>query len=593
MKLTKISYQILLTFIIVIVVSISTAGWFLLQVCENIVINKISVGDRQLSQGVGREIKSEMENIKSVLKFLVSSPNWQEMDPFMIKDELKFVENNFPDITELYVADLEGNQIVKKGAGKPENVADIWSFQLAKEGQEIFSDIFLDPQTLKPIQIIVLPILENKTVKGVLSAELDFQRIISSIMDVEIGRDGSIFVVAGNGRVIAHTYINQLTDIDFSSVPIVEAVLGGQKGVMKGYADNLGNRVVGTYFPVWELGWGIIVQRSLSEISREVEQVRNVIFITIITSIILAIIAGWLMSGTISKPIRLLAEASERVAGGDLSTSVDIKSSNEIGVLTNSFNRMVKELKQTQGALRKSHDELELRVKERTTQLEASMYELKAFAYSVSHDLQAPLRAISGFSEILLRDYLDTLDDQGQHYLKRVRAGTVNMSQMIEDLLTLSRIARRPINKKRVDLEKLVRETYELLSEAERKDRKIDFTVKSCLPVSSDPQLLKIVLTNLLSNALKFTGKCKKAEIEFGCNTKDKKTIFYVKDNGIGFDMKYADKLFSPFQRLHRKEEYEGSGIGLAIVQRIIHRHGGKIWAESFSGLGTTFYFTL
>ena len=593
MKLTKISYQILLTFIIVIVVSISTAGWFLLQVCENIVINKISVGDRQLSQGVGREIKSEMENIKSVLKFLVSSPNWQEMDPFMIKDELKFVENNFPDITELYVADLEGNQIVKKGAGKPENVADIWSFQLAKEGQEIFSDIFLDPQTLKPIQIIVLPILENKTVKGVLSAELDFQRIISSIMDVEIGRDGSIFVVAGNGRVIAHTYINQLTDIDFSSVPIVEAVLGGQKGVMKGYADNLGNRVVGTYFPVWELGWGIIVQRSLSEISREVEQVRNVIFITIITSIILAIIAGWLMSGTISKPIRLLAEASERVAGGDLSTSVDIKSSNEIGVLTNSFNRMVKELKQTQGALRKSHDELELRVKERTTQLEASMYELKAFAYSVSHDLQAPLRAISGFSEILLRDYLDTLDDQGQHYLKRVRAGTVNMSQMIEDLLTLSRIGRRPINKKRVDLEKLVRETYELLSEVERKDRKIDFTVKSCLPVSSDPQLLKIVLTNLLSNALKFTGKCKKAEIEFGYKTEDEKTIFYLKDNGIGFDMKYADKLFAPFQRLHREEEYQGSGIGLTTVQRIIHRHGGEIRVESIPGLGTTFYFTL
>ena len=593
MKLTKISYQILLTFIIVIVVSISTAGWFLLQVCENIVINKISVGDRQLSQGVGREIKSEMENIKSVLKFLVSSPNWQEMDPFMIKDELKFVENNFPDITELYVADLEGNQIVKKGAGKSENVADIWSFQLAKEGQEIFSDIFLDPQTLKPIQIIVLPILENKTVKGVLSAELDFQRIISSIMDVEIGRDGSIFVVAGNGRVIAHTYINQLTDIDFSSVPIVEAVLGGQKGVMKGYADNLGNRVVGTYFPVWELGWGIIVQRSLSEISREVEQVRNVIFITIITSIILAIIAGWLMSGKISKPITLLAEASEKVAGGDLSTSVDIKSSNEIGVLTNSFNRMVKELKQTQGALRKSHDELELRVKERTTQLEASMYELKAFSYSVSHDLQAPLRAISGFSEILLRDYLDTLDDQGQHYLKRVRAGTVNMSQMIEDLLTLSRIARRPINKKRVDLEKLVRETYELLSEAERKDRKIDFTVKSCLPVSSDPQLLKIVLTNLLSNALKFTGKCKKAEIEFGYKTEDEKTIFYLKDNGIGFDMKYADKLFAPFQRLHREEEYQGSGIGLTTVQRIIHRHGGEIRVESIPGLGTTFYFTL
>ncbi|MGB2782364.1 MAG: ATP-binding protein [Atribacterota bacterium] len=593
MKLTKISYQILLTFIIVIVISISTAGWFLLQICENIVINKISVGDQRLAQGVGREVKLERENIKSVLKFLVSSPYWQEMNLSMIKGELNFIEKNFPEITEIYVADLEGNQIAKKGAGKPENVADIWSFQLAKEGQEIFSDIFLDPQTLKPIQIIVLPILENKTVKGVLSAELDFQRIISSIMDVEIGRDGSIFVVAGNGRVIAHTYINQLSDIDFSSVPIVEAVLDGQKGVMKGYADNLGHQVVGTYFPIWELGWGIVVQRSLSEISREVEQVRNVIFITIIISIILAIIAGWLMSGTISKPIRLLAEASERVAGGDLSTSVDIKSSNEIGVLANSFNRMVKELKQNQQELQTSHDELELRVKERTTQLEASMYELEAFAYSVSHDLQAPLRAISGFSEILLKDYLDTLDDQGQHYLQRVRAGTVNMSQMIEDLLTLSRLGRRPINKKRVDLEELVKEAYELLSDTKMKNRKVDFTIKPCPPVSADPHLLKIALTNLLSNALKFTGKCKKAEIEFGNRTEGNNIIFYIKDNGIGFDMKYADKLFSPFQRLHREEEYEGSGIGLAIVQRIIHRHGGKIWAESFSGLGTTFYFTL
>jgi len=255
--------------------------------------------------------------------------------------------------------------------------------------------------------------------------------------------------------------------------------------------------------------------------------------------------------------------------------------------------RDVTERKQAQQELQKSHDELELRVKERTAQLEASMYELEAFAYSVSHDLQAPLRAISGFSEILLKDYLDTLDDKGQHYLQRVRAGTVNMSQMIEHLLTLSRIGRRPIHKKRVDIEGLTKETYELLSETERKNRKVDFTIKPCPPVLSDPQLLKIVLTNLLSNALKFTRKCKKAEIEFGCKTEDKKNTFYLKDNGIGFDMKYADKLFAPFQRLHKEEEYEGSGIGLATVQRIIHRQGGEIRVESIPGSGTTFYFTL
>ena len=593
MKPTKISYQILLTFTIVVLISIGVTGWFLLQMSENIVIKIISSGDQQFAQQVGREVKLEMENIKSVLKLLANSPDWQEMNPSILKEEIKFVENNFPNIRELYIADLEGNQIAKKGASKLENVSDIWSFQLAKGGQEVFSDIFLDPQTLKPIQIITLPILENKIVRGVLSAELGFQRMISSIMDIDIGRDGSIFVVASNGRVFAHTYMSQLSNLDFSGVPIVEAVLDGQKGAMKGYTDNFGHQVVGTFSPIWELGWGIIVQRPLVNIGREIGRVRNVIFIGIVISIILTIIIGWLMSRTISQPIRLLAEASEKVARGDLSTSVDIVSSNEIGVLASSFNRMVRERKQAQEELQKSCNELEFRVKERTVQLESSMKEIESFSYSVSHDLQAPLRAISGFSEILLKEYHNTLDDNGQHYLQRVKEGAKNMSRMIEDLLVISRVGRRPINKKKIDLGNLSQEVYSQLFEEEKKGRKVDFIMQPCPPVSADPQLMKIALTNLFSNALKFTRKCEKAQIELGCKIENGNTIYYVKDNGVGFNMKYADKLFSPFQRLHSTEEFEGTGIGLATVQRIIHRHGGKIWVDSIPGSGTTFYFIL
>ncbi len=227
-----------------------------------------------------------------------------------------------------------------------------------------------------------------------------------------------------------------------------------------------------------------------------------------------------------------------------------------------------------------------------THQLGNANKELEAFAYSVSHDLRAPLRNIDGFSQILLEDYSGILDKQGRHYLQRVRAGTQNMGQLIDDILSLSRSGRHPMDKKTINMESIVREVCKSLKN-ELKDRKIDFVVHECSPALADSHLVKIVLTNLLSNALKFTRMRENAKIEIGSMTEDGHTAFFIKDNGAGFDMKYADKLFVAFQRLHRAEDYEGSGIGLAIVQRIIHRHGGRIWAESEIDVGTTFYFTL
>ena len=238
--------------------------------------------------------------------------------------------------------------------------------------------------------------------------------------------------------------------------------------------------------------------------------------------------------------------------------------------------------------LRVSNESLETT----TRQLGYANKELESFSYSVSHDLRAPLRAIDGFSKVLLEEYIDTLDEQGKHYLQRVRAGTQNMGQLIDDILNLSRIGRQPIKMKEIHLESIAKEVYKSM-EIEWKDRKIDFTAHKCPSTHADSNLIKIVFTNLLSNAIKFTKNIEKAKIEIGSETKDKQTVFFVKDNGVGFDMKYSDKLFTPFQRLHRTEEYEGSGIGLAIVQRIIHRHGGKIWVESKLDKGTSFYFTL
>jgi PAS domain S-box-containing protein len=238
--------------------------------------------------------------------------------------------------------------------------------------------------------------------------------------------------------------------------------------------------------------------------------------------------------------------------------------------------------------LRVSNESLETT----TRQLGEANKELEAFSYSVSHDLRAPLRSVDGFSQILLEDYSDTLDEKGKHYLDRARAGTQKMGQLIDDILNLSRIGRQAMKMKKINMESIAREVYNSL-EDEWKGRKVDFNVHKCPTAAADLNLINIVFMNLLSNALKFTGNRKEAKIEVGSETKDEQTVFFVKDNGVGFDMKYADKLFTPFQRLHRVEEYEGAGIGLAIVQRIIHRHGGRIWVESKVGKGTTFYFTV
>jgi light-regulated signal transduction histidine kinase (bacteriophytochrome) len=236
--------------------------------------------------------------------------------------------------------------------------------------------------------------------------------------------------------------------------------------------------------------------------------------------------------------------------------------------------------------------ELEQRVLERTAQLEAANRELEAFSYSVSHDLRSPLRAIDGFSRILLRDYAALLPAEGQHRLQLVRSNAQQMGHLIDDLLTFSRMSRQPLNKQPVVVSDFVRRVIDELR-GEQEDRPIEIIIGDLPPCLADPALLKHVFVNLLSNALKFSGKRDVPRIEVGHRSINHEQVYYIKDNGVGFDMRYVDKLFGVFQRLHSSEEFAGTGVGLAIVQRIIHRHGGRIWAEAAVGAGATFFFTL
>jgi light-regulated signal transduction histidine kinase (bacteriophytochrome) len=236
--------------------------------------------------------------------------------------------------------------------------------------------------------------------------------------------------------------------------------------------------------------------------------------------------------------------------------------------------------------------ELEQRVRQRTLELEASNRELEAFAYSVSHDLRAPLRGIDGWSLALLEDYSALLDGSGQQYLNRVRTETQRMGNLIDDLLQLSRVSRGEMKLDQVDITALAGRIVDRLRDAQPK-RSIEFAIEPGLVAFGDARLLEIALTNLLSNAVKFTGAQNPALIEFGKIEKDGEMAFYVRDNGAGFDMAYAGNLFGAFQRLHKVTEFPGTGIGLATVQRIVRRHGGRVWADARVNRGATFCFTL
>lgn len=309
---------------------------------------------------------------------------------------------------------------------------------------------------------------------------------------------------------------------------------------------------------------------------------------------------------------------------------------NELTTVNQQLEREIIERKQAEEELRKHREHLEELVAERTAELNERMAEveqlnqtlanlledqqatnrdleetarklqdankeLEAFAYTVSHDLRAPLRAIDGFSSILLEEYAPDLSAEAAHYLQRVVDNTQQMAQLIDDLLTFSRLGRHPLQKKLIAPADIVHQVLQGLRH-EQEGRQVDISVGDLPPCQVDPTLFKQVFVNLLSNALKFTRGRKVARIEVGCispshpsqaeKKEDGGCTYFVKDNGVGFDMRYSDKLFGVFQRLHHTDEYEGTGVGLAIAQRIIHRHGGRVWAEAEEDKGATFYFT-
>lgn len=478
------------------------------------------------------------------------------------------VPHDFPHIERLFLTDAGGT--LKADVPSLSGVREVnfasrdWFQGVSRNWRPYISSVYTRagaPQ-LSVIAIAVPVKSTTGHVVGILVLQIRIENLLESVKGIDTGAEAFIYIVDSKGQMAFHSKHRDREEIiDLSATPIVQKLRHGEQGVEIGFDTVEQEESIIAYATVPDYGWGVVVQqpaRSAMGLAARDEQLRQ-------------LLAGYgliLLLGTMTAILML------RIAGARLRAESD----------------------------RRMKADLEQRVIERTIELQAVNRELEAFSYSVSHDLRAPLRAIDGFSQAVLEDYADRLDDQGKDYLNRVRAATQRMGHLIDDMLTLSRVTRVEMQRGTVDLSALAADVFAELQKSEP-ERKVDWRIEPGLIAEGDAQLLRVALVNLLGNAWKFTGKTANAKIEFGAmrdaaipNTQgapDSAPSFFVRDNGAGFDMTYAGKLFGAFQRLHLTSEFPGTGIGLATVQRIIHRHGGRVWAEGAVGKGATFYFSL
>ncbi|HWP23599.1 MAG TPA: cache domain-containing protein [Candidatus Binatia bacterium] len=479
---------------------------------------------------------------------LVAEGKWDEAI-----DILKSVPKDFPFIDRLFLADRAGVLMADTPAlpgvrGQNFSSRD-WYRGVSEKWTPYVSNVY--QRAAQPRYNVIaaaIPIqAENERAVGILVLQVRLDALVGWSNSLDIGPSGFVYVVDRRGQLATHPGLpSESPIIDFARVPAVQRALSGQSGVEIMLNPIDAQELVAAYAPVQGVGWGVLATESaFTAFARRDENLRQLLTRY---GLLLLISCG-------------LAYLMLRIVIG---------------------------LKEAERKIQVLNDEL----RRRALALELTNKELESFSYSVSHDLRAPLRSIDGFSQALVEDYANQLDGEAKNYLDRICVATRRMAQLIDDLLNLSRVTRSPLKVEPVDLSALVRAIAAEL-QAREPARRVEMAIGDGIAATGDRRLLRVALENLVGNAWKFTAKRDGAKIEFGIADNGTSRAYFVRDNGAGFDMAYSNKLFGAFQRLHSAAEFDGTGIGLATVQRIIHRHNGQVWAEGKVDQGATFYFTL
>jgi len=594
MKLS-IRFKLILIVLSIVVPLLTVAAYSYYMMIEA-TRHELSWKIRLTAEEIAKDLSEHFEKTFNLIDALAQSPSVKKMDTSACDTLFTKLLPSYPLHLNILTANPGGFNV---GSGvDPQNAHKLnyndkeW-FQRSLSGERVIADVHISKLFKVPAIMLATPIYDNNSsLKGVIGFPLNLDRLKGKLLkDWQLPPQSIIHIIDSKGNVLVDTLHKEHVGESRSNMPVIKAA----RNIITGFIEMAPSDGIKRLYYVTtppNTDWRVFVGVPSASFIEIAADTNNPYLIAIIAAALTGLILAFIIGRQLSNNVARIAEGLGSFGEGNLDHRLKLTGRDELSDIAECFNEMAEDHQQYELKIKEMNSQLEIKVEERTSQLVTANKELDSFSYSVSHDLKAPLRSISGFSKILLESYRDKLDLEGKDCVERIHRASERMSGLIDELIEFSHINRAELHLQTVSLSDMALQIAEELQQSQP-ERQVEFKIRSGVTADADLVLIRSVMENLLGNAWKFSQRKGKPIITFDTKDQNGSTTFLIKDNGAGFNQEYAGKLFSPFQRLHASSEFDGTGIGLASVQRIIHRHGGKIWGEGKEEEGATFYFTL